>query len=744
MSKYKFRKAEKKEPEIKEAAIDTEELDDASKTRDFKIAPDALKKEDDGFNPFEEEEDEKTSFFNFRSFIKPKDKEKDNNALQALDEIYSTDVMSVDEIKENLSENKKIDLVRVFGDKKEKAQKVQIEEELDGEMDTYDIEEETAPIEEDIYDTTDEDDDFVPPAKPKKEKKKKEFFEYTNESQKEEITESYRKKGQIISISFIASLIFTVLLIYLETKSFAHPVWLTPGKFGILYLLLDLQFVFLSAFCIINYLIDGATALIKWKPNRNSVTFILFVVTVLQVLLHLIFNKFESDVSLYSSIFSLSATITAFSAYIDARREHVSFRVAANGKSKYYVSELDDSSAEYEKFSEYLPEDLGMYKIGKTDFISSFFKMNSEPSPYNEVYKISLPLVLLSSLIFSILSVVLVRGASFTDAVNNFALMFMVATPLSSLFTVSLPFFITTLRLARRESAIIGENAIMQYANTSLVSFADTDVFHEKGIKVTSIKTYGKSRIDTTFVTAARVFKLAGGPLKEVFNRSVIDTTSDASNDTLVSVTANGMMATIDGEEVYVGNKYYMDENGFGHYDDSIDTAFETTNGRIMYIATGGEISAKFYIKYALGRNFKALLDSFYSIGICIAVNSRDPNLDTKFVTQILKDENYPIVIVKREDIPSEDQTLPVKEAKSAIVSSSSVSNMLRTFLSADKLTRLISMNTIVKYISLVFAITIIVILFLNGHSHEKVSPLFILLYQFIWSLPVIGSSVFH
>ncbi len=741
MSKYKFRKAEKKEPEIKEAAIDTEELDDASKTRDFKITPEAS--QEDNFNPFEEEE-EKSSFFNFRSFIKPKDKEKENDALQALDEIYSADVMGVDEIKENLSENKKIDLVRVFGDKKEKVQKVQLEEDSDGEKDTYDIEEETTPIEEDIYEASDDDEEFIPPAKPKKEKKKKEFFEYENESQKEEVTEAYRKKGQIISIAFIASLVVTVLLIYLETKSFLHPVWLTPGKFGILYLLLDLQLVFLSAFCVINHIIDGATALFKWKPNKNSVTFILFVVTVLQLLLHLIFNKFEADVSLYSSIFSLAATITLFSAYIDARREHISFRVAANGKSKYYVSELDDTSAEYEKFSEYLPEGLGMYKIGKTDFISSFFKMNSEPSPYNEVYKISLPLALLSSLVFSILSTILVKNATFTDAVNSFSLIFMIATPISSLFTVSLPFFITTLRLARRESAIIGESAIMKYANTSLVSFDDTDIFHEKGIKVTSIKTYGKSRIDTTFVTAARVFKLAGGPLKEVFNRSVIDTTSDSSNDELILVADNGMMAVIDGKEVYVGNKYYMDEYGFGHYDDSIDTTFESTNGRIMYIATEGEISAKFYIKYALGRNFKALLDSFYSIGVCIAVNSRDPNLDTKFVTQILRDENYPIIIVKRDDIPTEESSAPAKEAKSAIISSSSVSNMLRTFLSADKLTRLISMNTIIKYISLIFAITIIVILFLNGHSHEKVSPLFILLYQFIWSLPVIGASMSH
>ncbi len=748
MSKYKFRKKEKTVL-TENSKNDSVMFDDATKTRDFSIKEEKI--EEEVFNPFEEDKTEKSSLFNFRSFMKSKSNEDKNDVAQKLDEIYSADVLSVEDIKDNLSDGKKFDLSKVFSDKKEKkssktaAPEIEIEEDFDGENDTYDVEEETTPIEEDIYDETDDgDDDFIAPVKPKKEKKEKVFFEYTDESQKEEINENYRKKGQLLSFAFFATLIITAILIYIETKFFPHPEWLMPGKFGVLYLLLDLQFVFLSAFCVINYIVDGAKALFTWHPNKNSITFITFCVSVLQIILHLSFNTFNKDVTLYSSIFSLNACITAFANYIDIRREHISFRIASNAKPKFAVNTLNETSAEYEKFSEYLPRDLSMYKITKTNFVTGFFKTNSKNSVYNEVYKISLPLVLLSSLIFSVLSTVLDKGAGFTDAINNFTLLFMISLPLSALLAVSFPFFITALRLSRRESAIIGENSVSEYANTSLVSFSDTDVFHEKGIKVTSIKTYGKMRIDTVFVTAAKIFKLSGGPLKDVFSRSVIDTATKKTTDELTEVTANGMTAVIDKEEVFVGNRLYMEEKGFDCYNDSIDASFERANGRIMYIASGGETSAKFYIKYSLGRNFKALLDSFYSIGICMAINSRDPNLDTKFVTQILKDENYPIVVVKREDIPTDKENEPQEKTTSGIVSSSSVSNMLRTFLSADKLSHLISMNTIVKYISLIFAITIVVVMFLAGHSHEKITPLFIMLYQFVWSLPMLVTSVFH
>ncbi len=767
MSKYRFKRVEKKKEEeninASPVKVDIEVDDDASKTRNFSIAPQQKANDNTFFNPFEEEAEEKRSLFSLRSFIKGKDKKEEDEVAKKLDAIFTSDVMSVEDIKTNLSEGKSFDLTHVF-DKNSKSHKeeeefeeeetsaIEADEDFDGDKDTYDVEGETLPIEEspcieeDIYDTSDEDDDFVPPAKQKKEKIKKEkvFFEYVGEHQKEDINENYVKKGRLLLLSLILTSVFTLALIYLETKSLPHPIWLMPGKFGVLYLLLNLQFVFFTGFCIYKNIIDGAISLFTWHPNKNSITFVSLVVAVLQVLLHLIFNKFSDDVSLYSSVFALCAVITTLISYVDNKREYTSFKVASSRETKYCVSQLDETSAEFEKFSDYLPADLGMYKIEKADFLSNFFRTAKKHSPYDENYKVTIPLTVLASLVFAILSFFLTKNATTVDAFNNFTLFFMITLPLSSVATVSLPFFMTTLRLSRRESAIIGEASITEYANTSLISFKDTDVFHEKGIKVTSIKTYGKSRIDNTFVMAARIFKLASGPLEAVFNRSVIDTTSDKSGDSLLAVTENGMKAIIDSEEVFVGNKSFMEENGFESIEDAVDTSFETTNGRIMFIATGGEIIAKFYIKYALGRNFKALLDSFYSLGICMAVNTRDPNLDTKFLTQLLKDEEYPIVVVKREDIPSKEDDKPLQNTKSGIISNSSVSNMLRTFLSADKLSRLISMNTIIKYISLVFAITVVVILFLSDNSHEKISPLFIMLYQFMWSLPIIGTSLFQ
>ena len=48
-----------------------------------------------------------------------------------------------------------------------------------------------------------------------------------------------------------------------------------------------------------------------------------------------------------------------------------------------------------------------------------------------------------------------------------------------------------------------GAAAAQNFANS--LSFADTDVFNPKGVTITSIKTYGKTRIDNTYLLVAKV-----------------------------------------------------------------------------------------------------------------------------------------------------------------------------------------------------------------------------------------------
>lgn len=788
MSQYKFKRKNVESDPKQENRIMNANATPEESTTVFSRTSETPTPAPEEYVPFEEDDEvveapKKKSIF--ASFVKSKktedgeveESDKDDIISKAEDIINGSDI-SVDDIKE-AGNGKKVNLAEVFSRKKTEVM-AEAEEENPFEADESNNDEDTpeastefnegeaelygdpAPKkkakkikktnnvkdvdeEEDIYEEEENGDVDIPmPPKPKKQKKVREIREYNSPDEKEDFTEIYTKKKRISVLALIFSLISTLALIYLETKALPRPEWLLPGKYGFLYLMFDLQFVLISGVCVLSAIIDGAARLFTWKPNKNSITFITLAVSVIQILLHLILNKYSKDISLYSSVFSLCALITVAVNYIDIRREQAAFNIASSVKTKTVITALDEGSVEYSSFSEYLPENASMYKVSKASFVTDFFKTVNRTSVYNDNYKITIPLVLAASVVFAILSVTLSKDATLGDAINSFALTFMMGLPMSSLFIVSLPFYITSHKLSKSRSAILGEAAIEDYANAPLVSFLDTDVFNPKGVTISSIKTYGKTRIDNTYLYTAKVFKMVGGPLDEVFDRSVINFDKKTDGNSILSVTENGINATIDEKSVLIGNQDFMIESGLNVIDDADDKkATESANVRILYVAINGEISAKFYIKYMLGVKFKKLLDSFCNLGICIAVNTRDPNIDTEFLLSILKDKDYPIVAVKNTDLPQIKDGEPAENASGGIVSVSSVYDVLRTFIAADKLSHVISINTLTKYIALIFAFTLIVVAFITGGSHEKITPLFIMLYQLVWSLPIIGTSIF-
>jgi hypothetical protein len=758
MAKYRFKngilpKALLKDGEVNDSTCNSpliEEPDEEPQGAFFggEEATKVIEKQDSAsdsfFNPFDddEEEEKNKSRAKLKAFLggTKKSRSSDDSTLDEVGEIYSNP-SAVKAVEETMDSQTRVNLSEIFGDKKKKKQ-----EDADGENDEYDVE--SAPIEA-IYEQNDDeedDDDYEDEFTILKKNKRSETREYISPEEKEEFYENYRRRNRKALFSVLSCLVFTLLLFFLESPAFPHPKWLTPGRFGILYLLIDLQLLFLSAICILNRLIRGAKALFKWEPIKNSLTFVLFSASALQIILHLLFDRYNEDIVLFSSIAAFCALVNAIAHFLDVRRETIAFRMAATDSPKYIADSISDDSEEYAFFSEYLPEDPYMYSLSKTKFVSKFVSSCNAPSSFNEIYKIILPLVVFTSVIFSVIANVLAGVPTFGGAIDNFILALMISTPIAALLSVSLPFFKGAVKMSKRGCAVIGEASLDACSSASVISFKDTDVFHEKGIKVTSVKTYGDARIDTAIFTAARVFNVIGGPLKAVFNRSIIDPGSSGAseNDTVMQILPSSILSIIDGDKILLGTKNALESTGIDCPADAIDDMFETSGGRIMYMSINDSLAAKFYIKYSLGKNFKAILDSFYDIGICMAVKSCDPNLSTEFLTKLLRDENYPIVVIKLENTDTTSLE-KVSEAKpTGIVSNTSIPNMLRSFIWCDKCRRIISLNNMVKFVSLILSVIILIVCLLNANAHEKITPLLVLAYQLIWTLPIFGTSLFQ
>ena len=87
-------------------------------------------------------------------------------------------------------------------------------------------------------------------------------------------------------------------------------------------------------------------------------------------------------------------------------------------------------------------------------------------------------------------------GDDFFTALTAFVRVVATATPLTAFFIISLP-VIAANRVGKRcSSALVGNAVGEEYADASVISFADTEVYPSNLVKITSIKTYGDYRID--------------------------------------------------------------------------------------------------------------------------------------------------------------------------------------------------------------------------------------------------------
>ncbi|MBR5460151.1 MAG: hypothetical protein IKV53_04725 [Clostridia bacterium] len=677
---------------------------------------------------------------------KKKDKDKKKEKKKDKEKSFSEKLMDIPleepspEIEEDEDESLKpyLDL----GKKKQKKKKKHLD--LDGDDDEYDTESPSLDkifTSIDVDDDDDEEDDYDDEVK-----KKPVEEEYTSPEQREEFIANYKRRSRNALASAFLGLIFTVLLFLHESPGVLHPEWLTQGKYGILYLLFDLQCLVFAGACTYKVFFNGAKALFTWKPNKYSIAFLLECVCATQILLHLIFDMASDSTVLFSSVAAFSAFICAIASYLDIRREGISFRVTSADTQKFVANTLDETSEEYTAFDQYLPEEPYLYSLGKTGFVKGFIAKSREESSFGDIYKVMLPLIVFTSVIFAVIANIMSGNPTFGRTLDNLVLALVISTPVFSVLSVSLPFLKGILKLSHGGSTVIGEASLDSCSSASVISFKDTDAFNAKGIVLSTVVPFGEARMDTAILTAARVFTLVGGPLKDVFNRAIIDSGSSglSEDDEILEILPASIAAVIDDKNVLFGTKSAVRSLGVVCPDDPVDSMFEASGGRIMYMLTENELSAKFYVKYSLGRNFKAILDKFYDAGIFMVIKSCDPNLDTGYMTRMLRDDNYPIVVSKLNQAEYITAGETSVEASSPIVSNKSVPSVLRTFAWCDKCRHIINLNNLARFATIVLSVIILIACMLNANAHEKITPIIVLIYQLIWSLPILGTSIFQ
>lgn len=563
--------------------------------------------------------------------------------------------------------------------------------------------------------------------------------EYTDRSQECDILAKLRKNAIVSVVSVFLTLVVTALCIYFEIAAgtkMAHPEFLEPGKYGVTYAMCMLQLMFLGV--IFNF--DGVKRAFRGlrpkKPSAEGFCAVVLTVCTLHSVLSCVAAHDSSSLVSLCSAGCVALLMLSVNSFVKAYTSLTAFCIAASKHPKFSSGDLGKDSLEGAAFEKYLENDTTIFTVEKNDFVKNFFKKTlTSPAASKGTFKMCVAVVAIAIVCGVVCGVF---GGAYLG-ICAFTTICLAALPVNALISTALPFLFASMKAKKTQTAYIGEAACDAYENTGVVSFDDTEVFPAKSVKVSSIRTYGENRIDKVILYMAKIFDKIPGPLSYVFSNSVQSIDDYTLGAQIVEHFSEGISARIDGKEVFVGTADFLKLYDIETPLDNIDESFTMSLGSIMYMSVDGALAAKFYIKYAMNRNFEPLLRSFYDAGICVGIKTLDPCITNELVCGNLKGSNYPVSVIKTHS-RNTDPGAVGEETDGTIISLSGVHNFLKGFIRLDNLRNVYRSNTLVSVFSMVIGIALAA--FFNISGIASIGVLFVVIFQLIWCIPTVIFSL--
>ncbi len=571
-----------------------------------------------------------------------------------------------------------------------------------------------------------------------------ENMEYTHSSQIKDVFYIYKKQYRNMLIKIFAAIGCLALVFLFENFTALGgtlPTWLDPQVFPVIHTMVSLQLLTLSCALAIKPILSGLKGIFTGKPTADSI----LGITVLGAIAYhtaVCFVYDGSPILFCNTAVVLCILLSLFSRLLNLKREIFSFNIVSSKRVKYTIAQIPDADTvmEHEAFDEYIDDDSSVFRVTKTSFVDGFFKRTRA---YGKNKGILAALITISVLltVFVTVYVGLLRNDWFA-AIRFGYLMLMLCVPVSAFVTYTYPLYRASKTAFEMGSAIIGEESLEEYSNAGVISFDDKDVFPSQKTKVKSIKIYGNNRIDKVIYNVASLFKVLGGPLRDVFNIATKD--FECSDDVeIVDIAEDGLEAVISGKHIFYGKASYLHKNNFEPVFDFDDEKIEFSGEAcIAYLVCNDEVAAKLYISYGIDSDFIAISKQLYRAGMCIGIKSFDPNIDDALLGKHINMSKYAVKVLKCRFLT--ERTTTEERGDSGIVSKKSPKSLLKTLALCDKVNGVSRGAVVIKILSLFLGFVITGFLMFKGVSSYNFAGAYVSLYQLFWMIPIFGISLIN
>ncbi len=341
-----------------------------------------------------------------------------------------------------------------------------------------------------------------------------------------------------------------------------------------------------------------------------------------------------------SAAAGLSLLAGALGRQVQVVRIQRNFGFVGNEKQKKYVATVIEDRKVTEALG--FPDgENGTPRVvyyRRVPFLSKFLDTSYAYDPADRVMRWFAPLVLGVALVCAV-----GFGLLFPDRWDRAWLLFVTAVLLTmpswSMFAVQRAMARSCRKALRKGAVIGGFAAAEQFGDrTKAVILEAAELFPKDQVKLHGIKTFSGTRIDEAITDAAAVMIAAKGPLSPIFHRLIENRTDILREvDSLAYEQDMGLSGWVGGRRVLIGNRRLLENHGVDVPTKEYEDRYVRDDRCVVYLSTGGELSAMFVVSYLANDAIKKQLRALERAHVRIVVRTCDPNITDALMCDVME-----------------------------------------------------------------------------------------------------------
>lgn len=487
-------------------------------------------------------------------------------------------------------------------------------------------------------------------------------------------------------------------------------------------------------------MLSGLTPLLKFKGNSDTAVAVGGVAAMLQTIVSFfcLGDVTSFNINYYCVIILMAFFANNMGKLFMVLRVKDNFRFITSKGQKYAAKIYTNESVANKMLSGTTSDKTIIAYQHKTDFASNFLKISYAPDPSEDLASKLAPLTTVAALLITILYGI--AKASFTGAINAFALVTAVAIPVSTLLAVNMPVRKLCKTLLNYGSMLSGYPSIKQFCDSTAVMIDANELFPADTIELEGIKTFEDYNVDESLLCGIAILKEAQNPIANAFDSVVAETKETLPDvESVLYEDEMGLVGWINSERILVGSRQLMEKYSVETPNLEYEEKYTSKGKQVTYLARAGRLVAMFVTRYHADKELKAEMQRAEANGISFLIRTTDYNINNDLVASLynLFYRSIKVLPTGLGNVLKEAQGIQEESSRSYLITHGKASSLSRAVSGSVRIKHNISLAIVIQLIAIVLGILVASTLALYA-GVGVMGTLEVLMYALFWGLAAI------